>query len=152
MISDILSDALDSIEVYQAGFPNYYDDFLDQIEEAKLAMTRLLSLLDTPPGTTDEMWAEGMARLGEADAMRLQGLMAYKVYHVRRQQVVQSLGTDHPMLVRLLKAEEAGADREEELAEALEAYTDPTHPEYDTDFDREIRALRPDWFEGEERA
>jgi len=29
----------------------------------------------------------------------------------------------------------------------LEAYTDPTHPEYDPDFDGQIRTLRPDWFE-----
>ena len=35
---------------------------------------------------------------------------------------------------------------EAELAEALDAYTDPKNPEYDAAFDREIRRLRPDWF------
>ena len=38
---------------------------------------------------------------------------------------------------------------ESELAEALEAYTDPDHPEFDPEFDAEIRSLRPDWFEDE---
>jgi len=38
-------------------------------------------------------------------------------------------------------------EEEDELANALDAYTDPTNPEYDPDFDREIRRLRPDWFE-----
>ncbi len=38
-------------------------------------------------------------------------------------------------------------EREHELAEALEAYTDPNHPEYDEEFDKKIRALRPDWFD-----
>ena len=36
--------------------------------------------------------------------------------------------------------------REEELAEALEAYTDPASPQYDAEFDKKIRTLRPDWF------
>jgi hypothetical protein len=38
-------------------------------------------------------------------------------------------------------------EREHELAEALARYTDPDDPEYDPEFDREIRRLRPDWFE-----
>lgn len=36
---------------------------------------------------------------------------------------------------------------EEELAIALENYTNPNHPEYDKNFDEEIRRVRPDWFE-----
>ncbi|HEX8324735.1 MAG TPA: hypothetical protein VF595_12580 [Tepidisphaeraceae bacterium] len=40
-------------------------------------------------------------------------------------------------------------EREHELAVALESYTNPNHPEYDPEFDAQIRALRPDWFEGE---
>jgi hypothetical protein len=36
-----------------------------------------------------------------------------------------------------------------ELAEALDAYTDPSHPDYDAEFDRRIRTLRPDWFGGD---
>jgi len=36
--------------------------------------------------------------------------------------------------------------RATELAESLKAYTDPASPEYDPDFDEEIRELRPDWF------
>lgn len=35
---------------------------------------------------------------------------------------------------------------ETELAEALDAYTDPTHPEYDPKFTAKIKAIRPDWF------
>ena len=38
------------------------------------------------------------------------------------------------------------SERMNELAEALDNYTDPNHPEYDPEFDREIRRLRPDWF------
>ena len=33
------------------------------------------------------------------------------------------------------------------LTAALERYTDPNHPEYDAEFDKEIRRLRPDWFD-----
>ncbi len=36
---------------------------------------------------------------------------------------------------------------ETELAEALESYTNPNSPEYDPEFDRQIRKVRPDWFE-----
>jgi hypothetical protein len=36
---------------------------------------------------------------------------------------------------------------EKELAEALDKYTDPSHPEFDPTFDKDIRALRPGWFE-----
>ena len=32
------------------------------------------------------------------------------------------------------------------LGYALDKYTDPSHPEYDPEFDKKIRALRPDWF------
>jgi hypothetical protein len=41
---------------------------------------------------------------------------------------------------------DAKAERENELAVALDAYTDPRSPEYDREFDKQIRALRPDWF------
>ena len=113
MISDVLSDALASIEEYQGSLPGSYDDFHDEIEEAKLAMSWLLIKLDTPPETTPEMWAEGMTRLVDTDPMRLKSLMANKVYHVRRGQVAEALGHDHPLLVCLLKAEEAVVDRED---------------------------------------
>jgi hypothetical protein len=36
--------------------------------------------------------------------------------------------------------------KEQELASALERYTDPSNPEYDAEFDKQIRQLRPDWF------
>jgi hypothetical protein len=39
-------------------------------------------------------------------------------------------------------------EEEHELAEALDHYTDLTHPEYDPEFDAKIRKLRPDWFKG----
>jgi hypothetical protein len=32
------------------------------------------------------------------------------------------------------------------LGAALDRYTDPSDPEYDPEFDREIRQTRPDWF------
>ena len=37
-------------------------------------------------------------------------------------------------------------EREQELAQALENYTNPNHPEYDAEFDKKIRSIRPDWF------
>jgi hypothetical protein len=37
-------------------------------------------------------------------------------------------------------------EREHELAVAFEAYTDPISPQYDSEFDAEIRRLRSDWF------
>ena len=41
-----------------------------------------------------------------------------------------------------------------ELAIALAHYTTPSDPQYDPEFDAEIRRLRPDWFtpEAEEEA
>lgn len=39
--------------------------------------------------------------------------------------------------------------REDELAEALEAYTDPNHPEYDADFHAKIRERQPHWFDAD---
>ena len=36
--------------------------------------------------------------------------------------------------------------RDKPLAECLENYTNPDHPEYDAEFDAHIRQLRPDWF------
>jgi hypothetical protein len=41
-------------------------------------------------------------------------------------------------------------EREHELAEALSHYTDPNDPEYDAEFDKKIRQLRPDWFQDQE--
>lgn len=46
--------------------------------------------------------------------------------------------------------DERTPERENELAEALERYTDPDDPEYDPDFAAEIRRLRPDWFAEQE--
>lgn len=44
------------------------------------------------------------------------------------------------------------SEREHELAEALERYINPHDPEFDPDFTRQIFAIRPDWFNDEERA
>jgi len=33
-----------------------------------------------------------------------------------------------------------------DLGEALESYTDPNSPDYDPEFDKQIRESRPDWF------
>ncbi len=38
-------------------------------------------------------------------------------------------------------------EKEQELAEALDRYTNPMSPEYDADFHAEVRAIRPDWFD-----
>lgn len=146
MLSDVLSEALNSIEEYQGEFPGSYTDFQEEIEQVKLSMARLLIRLDTPPEMSDETWAEGMAKVTEADPAGQKDLMKSLVYNVRREQVAEALGRDHPMVVRLLEAEQSVMDEESELAEALEAYTDPTHPEYDPEFDGHIRSLRPDWF------
>ena len=152
MISDVLSDSLARIEEYQGKFPGSYVDTRDEIEEVKRAMTHLLIRLDTPPEMTPERWAEGMVQIVESNPVRFKELMSNRVYPTRRSQVSETLGPDHPILVRLLEAEQdVESDEESELAEALAAYTDPTHPEYDPEFDREIRTLRPDWFEGEKR-
>ena len=51
---------------------------------------------------------------------------------------------DAPPTIKKMTPEE-----EAELAEALEHYTDPDDPEYDEEFDKQIRALRPDWFDPE---
>ena len=37
------------------------------------------------------------------------------------------------------------------LAEALDSYIDPTSPEFDAAFAVEIMAARPDWFTDEEK-
>lgn len=46
-------------------------------------------------------------------------------------------------------AEIIGVIREHELAEALDNYTNPAHPDFDPVFNAEIRRLRPDWFDDE---
>lgn len=148
MISDVLSDSLARIEGYQSRFPGSYEDTRAEIEQVKQAMTRLLIRLDTPPGMTHEGWDEGMIRLAGSDPIRFKELMANRIYQARKGQISETLGPDDPLLVRLHEAEQkAGTDDESELAEALEAYTDPSNPEYDPEFDREIRKLRPDWFD-----
>ena len=35
----------------------------------------------------------------------------------------------------------------DDLGADLENFTDPNHPEYDPEFDAEIRKTRPDWFD-----
>ena len=40
---------------------------------------------------------------------------------------------------------------ENDLAESLANYTNPDHPEYDPEFDKQIRTLRPDWFDDTSR-
>lgn len=151
MISDVLCEALDQIEEYQASFPDIYQGIRAEIEEVKLALARLLIHLDSPPEMTPERWADEMARFAESNPSSYNEVMKGYLYSVRREQVTEALGRDHPMLVRLLKAEEAGLGGASGLGEALDAYTDPTHPEYDPEFDRAIRSLRPDWFDDQER-
>jgi hypothetical protein len=48
--------------------------------------------------------------------------------------------------VKTNNEESAVENREETLAIALDAYTDPMNPEYDPEFDREIRKAAPHWF------
>ena len=43
--------------------------------------------------------------------------------------------------------QELALDHENQLAITLENLTNPNHADYDADFDKEIRAMRPDWFE-----
>jgi hypothetical protein len=100
----------------------------DEIEQVKRAMPRLLIRLDTPLQMTPESWAEGMVHVAKTDPMRLRELTGSLIYHDRRNQVVDSLGRDHPLLVRSSEVEEAVTDEESELAEALEAYTDRRTP------------------------
>lgn len=151
MIGDVLYEALADIEEYQELFPGTYQETKAEIEEVRQAMTRLLIRLDSPPDLMPERWIDGMVRLGESDPARLKEFVKSRVYYIRRDQVIEALGPDHPMVIRLMEAEEADMDREAELAEALDAYTDPTHPEYDPEFDKKIRRLRPDWFDGKKR-
>ena len=47
---------------------------------------------------------------------------------------------------RRARAPRHARDAEHELAVALEHYTTPGDPEYDVEFDAEIRRSRPDWF------
>jgi hypothetical protein len=44
------------------------------------------------------------------------------------------------------RSEKLSLDELAELGETLDRYTDPNDPEYDAEFDKKIRALRPDWF------
>jgi len=37
----------------------------------------------------------------------------------------------------------------DDLGEALKRYTDPNDPEFDPEFNKKIRRLRPDWFSHE---
>lgn len=49
------------------------------------------------------------------------------------------------------KRRRSSRENEAKLAEALEAFIDPLHPDFDPVFTREIFALRPDWFTDAER-
>ncbi len=49
MISDVLFEAIQEIERYQADFPQAYDPCRPMIESTKHAMRKLLAFLDTPP-------------------------------------------------------------------------------------------------------
>ena len=44
---------------------------------------------------------------------------------------------------------EEGDQSGDDMADAIDRYTDPQHPEYDPEFDKQIRELRPDWFDSE---
>jgi hypothetical protein len=37
-------------------------------------------------------------------------------------------------------------DADDDLGAALDRYTDPNHPEFDPEFTKDIKELRPDWF------
>ena len=49
-----------------------------------------------------------------------------------------------------MKHEQVQHDNDD-LAEALESYIDPSSPEFDAAFAVEIMAIRPDWFTEEEK-
>ena len=44
-----------------------------------------------------------------------------------------------------MKKVKLSPQKENELGEALENYTNPAHPEYDAEFSAEIKKIRPDW-------
>ena len=49
-----------------------------------------------------------------------------------------------------IRAKQKERPTDEELGDALRRYTDPNDPEYDPKFDKEIRKLRPDWFDDDD--
>lgn len=144
MLSDLLSDTLASIEEYQGEFPGSYTVFREEIEQVKRAMARLLIRLDTPPEMSDETWVEGMAKVTEAGPAGQKDLMKSLVYHVRREQVAEALGRDHPMVVRLLEAEGTVSGRGVESRRRVRGVIRPDAPGARPDFDREISHLGPD--------
>ena len=54
---------------------------------------------------------------------------------------------DLDALVERAELEVNASDEPQSLAVALDNYTDPTHPEYDPVFDKQIRTAAPHWFE-----
>ena len=48
MLSDVLLDAMDDIELYQRDYSDVYEGVEQEIEEVKSAMSKLLTLLLNP--------------------------------------------------------------------------------------------------------
>ena len=51
MLGDVLFEALQDIEFYQAEYPQLYEQYREEIERLKEQMRRLQVTLETPPGT-----------------------------------------------------------------------------------------------------
>ncbi len=96
MLSDVLSDAISSIEDYQREYPDIYDDCKDHIEIVKKVMAALMNVFDEspvsyPPNLADTLsdnqkewfratceaniarWAERLRLLGPVTAEELVG-------------------------------------------------------------------------------
>lgn len=74
MISDILSEAVDDIEIYQEDMPDSYDDLEAEIDVVKSVMDGLRMVLDVPPGQSDEFQKqvrELRSAVGDLDISRL---------------------------------------------------------------------------------
>lgn len=74
MISDILSEAVDDIEIYQEDMPDSYDDLEAEIDVVKSVMDGLRMVLDVPPGQSDEfqkLVRELRSAVGDLDISRL---------------------------------------------------------------------------------
>jgi len=50
MLGDILFEAMQDIEFYQAEYPELYDQYREEIERLKDQMRRLQTTIETPPG------------------------------------------------------------------------------------------------------
>jgi hypothetical protein len=63
MISDVLSDAIDSVEQYQVDCGDTYEDIAGAVEKVKLVMDGLRVALDLPPVGAAEEKARRLLKL-----------------------------------------------------------------------------------------